>query len=185
MHESRGYYIPKHIIYVTNVSIHTLPILWEWMRASTLGNSVSFQQKSGILLCIKIIHYWNKLSPNRARNAHSPWTQRWGKLFKFTYSLANGATLCYLRHILQRSWTEIKKKTVSKVIPMLFINSRELRLIYILIHALFYGFLWLNNIQATSNPCLFNAFCFNAKVLSHPFLNCQSQLQTQILSYMN
>lgn len=162
MHESRGYYIPKHIIYLTNVSIHILPILWEWTRASTLGNSVSFQQKSRILLCIKIIHYRNKLSPNRARNAHSPCTRRWGKHFKFTYYLTNGATVCYLRRIIERSWKEILEM-VSKVIPMLFINSTEVCLIYIFIHVLFYGFLCLNNIQTTSNPCLFNAFHFNAK----------------------
>lgn len=133
MHKRKGYYIPKHIIYLTNVSIRILPILWEWARTNTLGNSVSFLWQSKILLCIKIIHHRNKLSPNRAPNAYSPCTQSWGKHFKFTYFLTNGGTVYYLRHILESFWTEILEM-VNKVILMLFINSIDILSIYLFMY---------------------------------------------------
>lgn len=133
-------------------------------KTSTLGNSVSFQHKSKILLCIKIIHLKNKLFPYRTHNAHSPCTQSRGKHLKFTYYLTNGTTICYLRHILESSWTEALEM-VNKVIPMLFINSIVIYLTYVFIYALFYVFLCLSNIETTSKPCPFNAFQFNVKAL--------------------
>jgi hypothetical protein len=121
-----------------------ITILWEWTRKSTLGSSVSFQQKSITLLYIKIIHYRNKMFPDSIMTACSVNIQHWRSITTTTFF-----DECCPKFVIFI--------TYGKVCRWWFQNHLT-RCSLISHHAfyLLYGFLYLNIQLDNLNPILFN-----------------------------